>query len=797
MKNNFNKNTEAYSHQLSQKEKEKDDFAWYKYHYNSVIRDSAGFTDPFNDEISDRRRRQVNYDIYNNLVNVKEYSHVCQPFGKEGLGTGTPVNFTHKDIVSDNINAILGIDMSRAFTWGAFSMNPEAIQTREQAEFEEFKTFVIQYVTKDIRIQAEQKAKAEIQGRELTPEEMQQIQQQIEQEVDSKSPESLKKSFQRTYKEEGEILITDLINYYMKKEDVEIKFQRGFKHLLLSGFEPYYVGIRGGRLVCNPVNAIEFECDRSNDLMFIEDGQWQKAVIEMTPAEIMELCGNELTKEEIDTVHKGQYANYNNDGLEFDENNVLGASNWRVTHVTFRSLRKIGILTFIDDEGEIQNDLVDEMYSFDREGGDIKIEWQFIPEYHEVYCIGADMYKLMRPVPGQYKTFDNLYYCKSPYKGVIMDNLNSKVTCTMDRMKVYNYMYDIIWYRIEELLAANKGKWLLLNQNIIPKKGTTPLKFLDFLSKTKIGLVDTTSDRTTIGNAAQQIDMSTANDIAGYLELAGYLEMKCHNVIGLNDSMKGQNAPDTAVRNTQQAITSSSYMLEPIFNLHNLAKRSVLQGIAETAIILHTIKGEESLAYITDDLTTQLFTVKPDLLAKMQAVVYVDNAGKAAKIKNTMENLAQAALQNQRADVSDIAKIMKGENIHSAIEQLELAEKRKSMEASQNAQELEKLKQQGELSKFEKQKELMGIEHDYNIEEIRVKGDIELTKQTILALGFAEDKDTNNNDVPDVLEIAKNAKDELLKRSKLDLERDKLEHQKVMDKEKLKLENKKINAKTT
>ena len=52
--------------------------------------------------------------------------------------------------------------------------------------------------------------------------------------------------------------------------------------------------------------------------------------------------------------------------------------------------------------------IVDETYELNTDAGDIEITSEWIPEVYEGYKIGANIFKKLRPVPGQFKDMDNL-----------------------------------------------------------------------------------------------------------------------------------------------------------------------------------------------------------------------------------------------------------------------------------------------------------------------------------------------------------------------------------------------------
>jgi hypothetical protein len=86
----------------------------------------------------------------------------------------------------------------------------------------------------------------------------------------------------------------------------------------------------------------------------------------------------------------------------------------------------------------------------------------------------------------------------------------------------------------------------------------------------------------------------------------------------------------------------------------------------------------------------------------------------------------------------------------------------------------------------------MDIEQDNELEKIQAKGAIDLQKQAMLSMGFNEDKDMDQDGIPDVQEIYRDGIDADIKMRKQALDEKKFEEDKVQNKEKNKIENKKI-----
>jgi len=95
--------------------------------------------------------------------------------------------------------------------------------------------------------------------------------------------------------------------------------------------------------------------------------------------------------------------------------------------------------------------------------------------------------------------------------------------------------------------------------------------------------------------------------------------------------------------------------------------------------------------------------------------------------------------------------------------------------------------------------------HERDMIILKAKEDRQTKKEVaaIGAMGFDPNKDQDDDGTPDVLEVAKFGVDANIKRrklqqddDKLDLDKDKFEHQKKVDKEKLEIDRKKASKPT-
>lgn len=760
---------------LTRNQKEANNFKWYREQADMLDTISFNNSTYFGyDGISEYRRMKVNYDLFNNIVNKNDFDYVCKPFG-DNIGD-LPADFTNKDIVSGKIKALLGMEMKRPFSWKVIAVNDEAHTRREEIEFNKIRDFVIGQIMMPIRLDIEKRYQESIGTGSLTDDQIAEIQKNIAAELEAATPDDVRKYMEREHQDPAEALSSQILEYLVQKEDMRMKFNKGWKHGLISGREIFWVGIENGEPKVRVVNPLRFDYDKSPDDEFIEDAEWQVAEFRMTPSQIVSIFGDELSPSDIDDIYNN-YSYYGeeiaDDLFSFRVDSPDDGYNIRVLHATWTSLRRLGFLTY-GDNGTIQEDIVDETYELNPDQGDIDIEWKWIPEKYEVYKIGTDKYVFPRAIPGQFRDLDNLYNCKGPYYGVSFDNLNSEVTSVMDRLKVWQYYYNIIMYRLELLMASDEGKMLLMNMNLVPRKSKIDSKkWLYYLKSSKIGWLDPSQEGSKfadITNAAKEIDMSLASDIAKYVELAEYIERRAGESIGLPKEVEAQIEAEQAVSNVRQTIVQSSNILEPYFELHNYAKRNVLQALIENAKVAYSEFKPRKLSYVLDDMSTQMLDIDFELLDDSTYGIFVSNSIKAHEAIEITKQLSHAALQNQKIELSDVVKIMRAESLQEAEELLLSSEKARLAREERQMMAVEELKAKESEKERNWEREKMQTEHQHNMEEIQLEGEIDLRKQVMLSVGFNEDKDMDDDGQLDVVELYKAGQDAQIKARKQKLD---------------------------
>jgi len=788
MKEHYN-NLDVYS----EKEKYANKQQWFKEYMQKIDRLSIMKTRNFilDNENSTKDDKyysmRINYDLYNNKIHKEDFLKFCS---NTIVDFEFPTNFVNENIITEKIKVLEGIELARPFHHKVIAVNPEATTRKEEEYFKKYREWVVSQIMTGIQQQVVQEQQAKTQGQQLSKEDQVKIQQEIEQQVQAMTPDEVKRYMERKYQDPAEVMNSQLLTYLMKKLSLKNLFNENWKLANITGYEIYRIYIEDNDLRVKIVKPFKFDFDNSRDNSYIENGEWTVAEYYYSMTDIIREFP-EFTDKELNEIND-QYGSYNRDTFYFDDDLDNNNTYIPVTHYTWKSTRKIGFLKYIDkNNGELLEKIVSEDYKLQPNYGDIEIEWRRIPEAYEGWCIGADKYAKMRKV--QYiRDIDSINDVKLPYIGIQYDDGISLV----ERMKSYQYLYDIIINKIRSLMASDKGKLLLMNVGLIPRsQGIDTAKWLEYASMLNIGFFNPHEEGNKIldvNAAAKVLDLSLTSDIQKYIQLSEYIERRCGESVGIVKQVEGRIGTNEAVSNTQQSIQQSSFILEPYFALHNIVKRNVLEYILDLAKLAYSRKPKLKLSFVLDDLSNKILTIDREVLLNNVMGIFISETSKPDELKQNIVQLAHAALQNQKAEFSDIIKILKTDNPTEAEEILELSES-KAREFAQQMQQ-----QQIQADKEQKQEEMkfemakLDKEGEWDIKKEEERRKTAIQKQAILSVGFNEDKDFDKDGQLDVMEIAqKGINAEIIQRQQT-LEEKKFEHQKEVDNKKLELEKKKI-----
>ena len=427
---------------------------------------------------------QVYYNLYNSIFDEKDFKRITNPFKVDDGFPATPQDF---NIIRPKIDLLIGEETKRP-------MNFRVVRTSQEAASElmdKEKEMLQQYMMANIMSR-------------LGPEEQAKYQQQL-QNGEVMPPEAIVKYMDSQYKDVVENTAYHTLQYLREKLNIDNEFIKGWKDALISGNEIYYVGIQNGDPYMERVNPIYFSYDKSPDLEFIEDGSWCCRKMRLPVTEVYDRYYDKLSEKDLNRLNEMMTGKPVNDmgekdpvdtftGIQmhiydnpmYEQHNRYCINVW---HCCWKSFKKIYYVTYQDEAGQIQTEIVDENYK--KVGNEISVEADWIIEVWEGYRAGSDLYFGIQPLEYQHVSIDNPNSQKLPYCGCIYSNTNSKPRSLVSILKPLQYMYIVLWYRLELAIARDKGKVLLFDITQIPKSmGITPTKWLHYLSSVGVSFVN-------------------------------------------------------------------------------------------------------------------------------------------------------------------------------------------------------------------------------------------------------------------------------------------------------------------
>lgn len=749
---------------------------------------------------------QTYYDLYNSIYNEKDLKYVTNPFKQDD---GFPAMAQDYNIIKPYVDQLLGEETKRSFNF-----HPQRTSDIAASEMQEkAKEMLMDYIQATI-------------ASKLSPEQAARYEQALAT-GEIQTPEAIAKYLQKDYKDIAETEAYHALQFLKRKLNLTHEFYKGWKDALIGGEEIYYVGVINGDPYVERVNPMYFDYEHSLDLEFIDDAAWCRRKMIMSATEIYDRFYDKMSERQLNELLElidqrpgaGNNPEIRKTSMDYESiklhkinsftDNPFDIDHIVVYHCCWKSFKKIGFVTLLNPEtGEVEEFQVDEDYKVT--GTEQSVEWDWIIEVWEGYRIGDDMYIGIQPIEYQHISADNPNSQKLPYTGVVYNNTNSKPRSLVSMMKPLQYMYIVVWYRLELALSRDKGKVAVMDITQIPKSMNIDVnKWMHYLSALGVAFINPYDEGWDIPgreggkpsqfNQLSSWDLTMSNVIAEYIQLMQKIEDMVAKLTGITPQRQGQIAASELVSNANTAVNMSYHITEPWFWNHNQVKRRVL------TMLLNTSKAawkdnKRYLNYILDD-ATRAFVQLSDNFFYEDMDIFVDDSTKNQQYIDQLKQLLQPAMQNG-ASLLDIAEIITLDNMSMIKNRLEEIEQ-KRMEQMQQQQQAEQQAQQqmAEQQNQLKEEELMLKEAELDLEKYKVDQDrykaeqdnaTKITVAQINSYRGAENMDQDMNGIPDPIEIGKQALEQQKINSDIATKQLELNNKRREIEQKREAENKKI-----
>lgn len=748
---------------------------------------------------------QTYYNLYNSIFDEKDFKSITNPFKVEDGFPATPHDF---NIIRPKVDLLIGEETKRPLNFRVIRTSQEATSEMQEKE----KQMILQYIEAAITAN-------------MSPEEAQQFQQQL-QSGEIMPPEQIAKYMDKDYKDIVENTAYHSLTYLREKLDLDNEFIKGWKDGLISGREIYYVGVLNAEPYAERVNPICFSYDKSPDLEFIEDGSWCCRKMRMPITEVYDRYYDKLEEKDLDKLEEmiGSTPGRNLGDrspvdmgiqLRIYDNPIFegaGKSLVNVWHCCWKSFKKIFYVTTTDDAGQPQINIVDETYQ--PVGNEVSIEPDWIIEVWEGYRAGSDLYFGIQPIEYQHVSIDNPNSQKLPYCGAIYSNTNSKPRSLVSILKPLQYMYIVLWYRLELAIARDKGKVVNMDITQIPKSmNISPAKWMHYLSSVGVNFINPYEEGWNIpgregGKPAQfnqitALDLTMSNVIAEYIQLMDKIEELAGTISGITAQREGAVSSSEMVGNVERSVVQSSHITEPLFWVHNQCKRRVLNMLLNTAKGAWEETGKQKLQYIFDNGERAFLDITPKFYYE-DMDVFVSDTSKDLENIQKLQQLIQPAMQNG-ASLLEAAEILTNDNFNIIKQKLkDMQTRQEQVQQQQQEAEAQQQQQLQQMQNEAKQQELMLQEAQMDLQRYQIDQDnqTKIAVAQINAYRGTEELDQDQNGIPDPIEIGKQAIEQQkinqeaynkryeakqkreIEDQKIQLEKDKMKHETELQKAK-------------
>lgn len=597
-----------------------------------------------------------NYNLLNDIVDSKEVARVINPNKIEAEFTNVYKNYP---LANPYINHLVGEERKRFFSPIVTLSNPDLIN----AKVNDINAGLNEYVIKQVLAN-------------------QTDQQKIAQEINRQA-----KWANFNYRDRRERMASQVLQYGFATMELKEKLSQAFEDLLVGGEEIAVADIMGGEPLLrkgNPLNFYTLRAGESNrfedsDLIveasYIPVGQAiDEFFDELKPGQIKKLeegysynvaASSKLFKNQLKNPEfsldswlaqsggLGEVFRVNRNTASYFSGGFDQYGNVRKLRVVWRGMRKLGVLSYFDENGDLQKKYVDEDYPIDQESGE-NVKWIWVSEWQEGTKLADDIYVKMGTRPVQFRSMDNPSKCHPGIVGTVF-NINSSVAKSLTSlMKPYQHMYNSFMYKLWEETRTFKGKIARIQTSMIPD-GWTMDQFLYYMEQLKIVFEDpfnVCQEGAAMGKLAgnmnqpgRSIEIGDPQVINQLVQILNFIELRLQDISGITPQRKGAIEERETVGGVERSVTQSSLTTEKYFGVHDNFRIRALTAYLETA--KHAWRDQKfKRQFILDDGSQGVLDFDGAIFKESEYGVHITTASTDMEMMQALKGLVQPFLQN-------------------------------------------------------------------------------------------------------------------------------------------------------
>ena len=734
--------------------------------------------------------KRINYNLRSNIINPSDFERFINP---DQLDLSTlPASFQHIGIENNKINLLLGEYSKRKHDFRVYlSANDKDGISRKEGKLKD----------------------------ELDAELLDMIQStSISQEEIQKRLESFKKYQSYDFQDIAEITANKVLKKEFKDQNLDFTFLRTFEDLLVGGEQIVYCGVLGGEPVMRKVNTENLFTIGSNS-MIIEDADIIVEYGYSSVGQVIDDYWDKLKEADIDFLEGGTKANPSSaiglnqpmtvDGRFGDANglnlflpNQQGsatfagafdtAGNVRVLKTCWRSRRKIGKRKYFDEhDGSEQYDYVDDKYIVKKDQGE-EITWIWVNEWLQATHIGDSILVDCGPIPFASKSMVNRSKGAPNYVGSVNSTNDYKVQSLSDIMKPLAYSYDIAYYKRELEIATYKGSFAAINQSLVPS-GWDPKEWIRYATINKIAWLDPTNEilkGPSQGKSAGAFNTLTATNVTigdpsaiqMYTNLLLDIENTMGKIAGVSSVREGQIQNSQSVGNVEREVTQTSHITEKWFAIDANFRKRALSRFLECCKFAYKDNPKKGYMILND--MESVLVENFDEFCASDYDLHVSDSSDDTKLYSDLTQLAQAAIQNGQAKISDLISIAQSESVQEVRKRLE--DSAKDIQEQQDKAKQMDYEQQdknnqaaAQLAKTQQDVLILENQKDRDVKYAEIESKERIAGMNEFGTDMRHQRttaqtDTDSNGVGDYLDVRRTDIDEKYKADSVEIQKAKL-----------------------
>lgn len=662
--------------------------------------------------------------------------------------------------------------------------------------------------------------------------------------------------------------------------------ERAFRDMLITDREFWHFKMMEDDYDIELWNPVLTFYHKSPDIRYISQGNWVGKTEMLTVPDVIDKYGWVMTEEQVqslEAIYPVRSAGYaiqgmQNDGSYYDatkshdwnvnmpslgfrqfasmwDNMQAGGDivNWimseqedyfelgmayylRVTTAYWKTQRRVGHLTKIDENGSVIQDIVDEDYKVvdkplyntslfkNKKKENLlfgeHIDWIWINEVWGGVKIGPNrpsfwgmpgnggvtpMYigidkNTIGRLPFQYKGDTSVYGCKLPVEGSVFSDRNTRSTALVDLMKPFQIGYNIVNNQIADILIDELGTVIMLDQNAIPRHSLGEDWGKNNLAKAYVAMKNfqmlpldssiTNTENPINNNTFQKLDLEQSNRLVSRINLANYFKSQAFENIGITPQRLGGAVEEATATGVRMAVSNSYAQTETYFIQHcDYLMPRVHQMRTDLAQYYQSKKPSLRLQYITTAEDKVNFKINGTNLLLRDLNIFSTTKSNTRAIVQQLKELAMNST-GSGASIYDLGNLVKSESISEIDSILKASEKKIEVQKQQEQQAAKELQDQAIQAKVEEARLKQEFEESENAKDRQTK----ILEAEIKAAGYGAMQDVNKNQQSDYIDELDNIQKSDQFRQTMNLDQQKVDNQHQAHLDKLQVAREKIIA---